>query len=140
MNTTKNLLLILSLALPCVTLLAQNTQQDTLKSYTDKYGNKVTEIAVPAEYETTQIVRKVFGSGYCCTDWVEIEQNSVPKSEYTISIIQTILKQKGYYDRYIDNSKNSETDAAIAKFKKDNGLPFDSSLDSPTLKLLGLAW
>ena len=68
MSTTKNLLLILCLVLPCVTLLAQNTQQDTLKSYTDKYGNKVTEIAVPAEYETTQIVRKVFGSGYCCTD------------------------------------------------------------------------
>jgi peptidoglycan hydrolase-like protein with peptidoglycan-binding domain len=140
MNTTKNLLLILSLALSCVTLLAQNTQQDTLKLYTDKYGNKVTEIAVPAEYETTQIVRKVFDSGYCCTDWVEIEQNCVPKSEYTISIIQTILKQKGYYDRYIDNSTNPETKAAIAKFKQDNGLPFDSTLDSPTLKLLGLAW
>ena len=63
MNTTKNLLLILSLALPCVTLLAQNTQQDTIKSYTDKYGNKVTEIAVPAEYGTESSKKMVVAGG-----------------------------------------------------------------------------
>ena len=91
MNTTKNLLLILSLALPCVTLLAQNTQQDTLKSYTDKYGNKVTEIAVPMEWKNVDSVVKVFaGGGF--TDWVEVEQACPTRSEYTISIVQTMLK------------------------------------------------
>ena len=139
MNTTKTLLLILSLALPCVTLLAQNTQQDTLKSYTDKYGNKVTEIAVPMEWKNVDSVVKVFaGGGF--TDWVEVEQACPTRSEYTISIVQTMLKHKGYYKGEITNDLNGETNLAIAKFKQDNGLPFDSTLDSPTLKLLGLVW
>jgi peptidoglycan hydrolase-like protein with peptidoglycan-binding domain len=139
MNTTKNLLLILSLALPCVTLLAQNTQQDTLKSYTDKYGNKVTEIAVPAEWKIYTFVKKSFGPGGVL-DWFEVEQTCPTRSEYTISIVQTMLRHKGYCKGEITNVLNEETNLAIAKFKKDNGLPFDSTLDLSTLKLLGLAW
>lgn len=125
--------------MPCVTLLAQNTQQDTIKSYTDKYGNKITEIAVPAEWKNVNSVVKVFaGGGF--TDWVEVEEACPTRSAYTISIVQIMLRHKDYYKGEITNDLNGETNLAIAKFRKDNGLPFDSSLDLSTLKLLGLAW
>ena len=74
------------------------------------------------------------------TDWVEVEQACPRRAEYTISIVQTMLKNKGDYKGEITNDLNGETNLAIAKFRKDNGLPFDSTLDSPTLKLLGLVW
>jgi hypothetical protein len=138
MNTTKNLLLILSLALPCVTLLAQNTQQDTLKSYTDKYGNKVTEIAVPAEWKMYTFVKKSFGPGGF-SDWVELTAKC-PTPSYSISEVQEALYIKGYYKGKIDNVWSTPMQTALKAFKQDNGLPFDSTLDLSTLKLLGLAW
>ena len=138
MNTTKNLLLILSLALSCVTLLAQDTQQDTIKSYTDKYGNKVTEIAVPMEWKMYTFVKKSFGPGRF-SDWVELTAKC-PTPSYSISEVQEALYIKGYYKGKIDNVWSTPMQTDLKAFKKDNGLPFDSILDLPTLKLLGLAW
>ena len=136
MNTTKTLLLILSLALPCVTLLAQNTQQDTLKSYTDKYGNKVTEIAVPAEYGTQSSKKMVRVGGF--STWVEIESACLAPISFNVSEVQTALQKEGYYKGKIDNVWGTKTQAALNAFKQNRSLPIDNQVDYATLHLLGL--
>ena len=136
MNTTKTLLLILSFALSCVTLLAQNTQQDTIKSYTDKYGNKVTEIAVPAEYETQSSKKMVQVGGL--SSWVEIESACLAPISFNVSEVQTALQKEGYYKGKIDNVWGTKTQAALNAFKQNRLLPINNQVDYATLHLLGL--
>lgn len=136
MNTIKNLLLSLLFALPCVTLLAQNTQQDTIKSYTDKYGNKVTEIAVPAEYGTESSKKMVVGGGF--SSWVEIESACLAPTSFNVSDVQTALQKEGYYKGKIDNVWGPQTQAALNAFKQNRSLPIDNQVDYATLHLLGL--
>ena len=52
--------------------------------------------------------------------------------------IQTVLKNKGYYQAAIDGIFGEKTKAAVIKFQKDNNLVQDGIVGSKTLKALGI--
>ena len=124
----------LSMAGLPIELHAQNTKQDTIKSYTDKYGNKVTEIAVPAEYGTIDVKRLPKTGGFI-DDWVEVM--CPPPDVIAASELQEALYIKGYYKGKVDNVWGTQTQAAVIAFKKDNGLTPDIKIDCDVLQLLG---
>ena len=126
----------LSMAGLPIELHAQNTQQDTIKSYTDKYGNKVTEIAVPAEYGTQSSKKMVRVGGF--STWVEIESACLAPISFNVSEVQTALQKEGYYKGKIDNVWGTKTQAALNAFKQNRSLPIDNQVDYATLHLLGL--
>ena len=53
--------------------------------------------------------------------------------------IQTVLKQKGYYQGNIDGIFGTNTKKAVTDFQRDNGLKVDGIAGTQTLKALGLA-
>ena len=59
------------------------------------------------------------------------------KSE-EVKSIQTVLKNKGYYEASIDGIFGEKTKAAVINFQKDNNLVQDGIVGSKTLKALGI--
>jgi N-acetylmuramoyl-L-alanine amidase len=53
--------------------------------------------------------------------------------------IQTVLKQKGYYQGNIDGIFGTNTKKAVTDFQRDNGLKVDGIAGTQTLKALGIA-
>jgi len=53
----------------------------------------------------------------------------------TVSDVQEVLKQKGYYSGIIDNILGNSTKSALMRFQKKNGLPI-GTLDFETLRAL----
>lgn len=58
---------------------------------------------------------------------------------YSLSDIQLILREKGYYKGKVNNTLDNKTQKSLQKFKKDNQLAADSIIDENTLKLLGVS-
>lgn len=52
--------------------------------------------------------------------------------------IQTVLKQKGYYNGNIDGIFGTQTKNAVTSFQRDNGLKVDGIAGNETLKALGI--
>lgn len=52
--------------------------------------------------------------------------------------IQTVLKQKGYYNGNIDGIFGTQTKNAVTSFQRDNGLKVDGIAGNETLRTLGI--
>jgi hypothetical protein len=63
--------------------------------------------------------------------------NGLPPDEI-ISNVQTELYNEGYYDGPIDGILGPDTQAAIADYQADHGLPVTAAIDEPTAVSLGL--
>jgi Putative peptidoglycan binding domain len=58
--------------------------------------------------------------------------------DQVVANVQNALQQEGYYSGPINGSLNSATQAAIANYQRDNGLPITAAIDEPTVESLGL--
>ena len=93
-------------------------------------------INIPAEYETVSKRALTQSGGF--TEWREVVcPNNL--TSYTITQIQTALKDRGYDPGPIDNILGARTKAALTQFQKDNNLPI-GQLDLETLKALGVQY
>ena len=56
-----------------------------------------------------------------------------------IANVQAVLQQLGYYAYAVDGVLGSATEAAIANYQRDYGLPVTGAIDPPTVRSLGLS-
>jgi len=56
-----------------------------------------------------------------------------------IANVQAALQQLGYYAYTVDGVLGSATEAAIANYQRDNGLPVTGAIDPVTVRSLGLS-
>jgi Putative peptidoglycan binding domain len=56
-----------------------------------------------------------------------------------IANVQAALQQLGYYDYAVDGVLGSATEAAIANYQRDRGLPVTGAIDPATVQSLGLS-
>lgn len=96
------------------------------------------EIDIPAEYTTIQKSVIVKRGGY--SEWREMSCNEKEDSEISVSIsaIQQVLTEKGFYKGDIDNVWGEATRKALMAFKQKNGLAISEKFDDKTLLALGI--
>ncbi len=56
----------------------------------------------------------------------------------TVSAVQSELSKLGYYNGAIDGSLGDETEAALARYQEDSDLSVTGTVDSATLRSLGI--
>ena len=61
------------------------------------------------------------------------------RPDEVIADIQAALQQLGYYGYAVDGVLGPATEAAIANYQRDYGLPVTGAIDQPTVRSLGLS-
>jgi hypothetical protein len=63
--------------------------------------------------------------------------DELPPDE-VIANVQSALQERGYYSHAVDGKFGPLTDAALARYQRDAGLPITHAIDPETLQSLGL--